>query len=253
VEFSWGLDTFRKFLQAVRVISDEVCFEVDSSGLNVRFLDSWHCAMIDSFIPKRSFIRFKCGSEHPSPFGLDVGKMLSILKSFKDGLVEGALSNIFQLKVLPQNCPKNVRIFKFPLLDTKPEDLPEPKVNFSHEVEVSTKAFLDAVKLLEKIDEYVKLIVGPDKLVFEAGEEDEVEARAVIAETEDLVNVKTTVKGYVAIAKYNLKYLLPIAKTAAKIARLMKIKLSTQSPICLQLDFPIPDGSIKYWVAPLSE
>lgn len=251
--FSLGLDKFRKILEAVKAIGEVAAFEVNDDLARIREIDSWNVALVDCVLPKQCFIHYECPSK--SFFGLNVTKILPILKKFKGGLVELSVEDKAQLKVLPEGRPRNTRIFKFPVEKINQDDLPldinEKEFKFSHEVEVSSKAFLEALKHVEKIDDYVKLTVKSEELVFEAGDEEDIAAKIVIADPEDLTKVKTSVKGYAAAAKYNLKYLLETAKTATKLAKLMKLKLATDYPICLQLDFPT-NGVTKYWIAPYS-
>ncbi len=146
---------FSSCVDAIAALIDEAEFVFKPEGLFLKATDPSNVSMIDFKMPKKSFTKFEIGE--PIKLGIDLDQLAQVSKRCKSGdkvlMTIDKQSNQLQFEFKG----KSTRKFNIPLIDLVKPDLPELKISYDAEIQVSAEIIVDALKDAALVSNYVMI------------------------------------------------------------------------------------------------
>lgn len=233
----------RDMLKAINTTGEEVDFEIDPYGISTTIMDPSHVAMIEAKIPYSFFDRFDVLEE--TKFTVNIAEILKLVfkKSVKDALLKVQLEEdriLFELR-------DGITRRKYArLLESYEEEIPEPKIFFNAKIRIMTDALKRIVEDIQ-VSEHIQIETTADKVKFSAvgdlGREE------VTLERYDDPILNLDAEG-AQKATYTLDYLRDFIKSLKPLAEVVTLEYSEDMPIKIEVELPIPDARLVYYLAP---
>jgi len=227
-----------------KVIEEAVLVIHPERGLRLRALDPSHVVLIDMNFPPESFDLFEV--EYETDIGVNLEDLAKVLRrATKDDRLKLTVERQ-QLNVILKG--RGERIFGLPVLDIKPEEVPEPELDFKASATLSSNVYADTLKDIKLVGEIVSFEASPEYLkVYSGSEIGEAEVLYTF-ESDELLSLEAeeTQK-----STYSLEYFTDLS-SAAKVAEKITIQFSSNMPILVKHE--IPYGALfSFLVAPRVE
>jgi proliferating cell nuclear antigen len=233
---------FAYVVDSVSVLVDEASFVVRGDGLYLRALDPSRTAMVDLYIPKRTFEEFPEVDE--LRFGLNLKDFKKLLRGVKKG--DKISMEIGGEKVRVRLVGKSTRSIGLYTIETAEGDLPTPNISYTAVIKINSDILAMAVKDAATVADEVRLSADKDAFAISAySDRGEVEVR-VERGSEFLYEFDVKEP---ASARFSLEYLEDIMGKASKISDIVAVELATDKPLRLTFDMP-SGGRIVYYLAP---
>ncbi len=222
---------------------DEVNFRVNEEGISIRAMDSSRVALLDVKIGREILEEFELDQEEV--VGIDLDRFEKILKRAKAknsiGLEKETEENV--LKIIIRNGAR--REFELPLIEVAEEEIRIPELDYKATVEIDADYFLEIIKDIDIISDYVTFLADENKLkIFGRGELGSVN---VVFRREEALSFEVSES---CEATFGIEYLKDIL-SGAKIADTVRIFLGKDLP--LKLEFVIPGCNLVFYLAPRIE
>ncbi len=222
---------------------DEVNFRVNEDGISIRAMDSSRVALLDIKIGREILEEFELDQEEV--IGIDLDRFEKILKRAKAknsvGLEKETEENV--LKVIIRNGAR--RQFELPLIEVAEEEIRIPELDYKASVEIDADYFLEIIKDVDVISDYVTFSANEDMLRI-SGRGELGSVNVTFRRDEALsFNVSEPCE-----ATFGVEYLKDIL-SGAKIADTVRINLGKDLP--LKLEFVIPGCKLVFYLAPRVE
>jgi len=236
---------FGDILKLLDVFRDEIHFKVNSKGIFIRELDTWHVMLLSLEIPKHCFLAFKASKEEMFCVSIKDLKKIFRNTSKNDLLTWKILDKKLEVRFQGQID----RTFTVPLLDTPYEDYPEPNVDYNSQLTVDLTDFLKALN--DAHGESISIIIDKENNVKITSEE---EIKYTVNLTPNLIDFQKKKKPekYSIFSTYKKEYLIKFLKPLKPLARNITIHLSSDRPLKITCKF-INEEKLTYWLAPYEE
>lgn len=242
---------FRKTLEALKEIVEEVNIEFNDDGLYVQAMDSSHCSLVSLNFENQGFDTYRCGEK--TTIGLNLAALLKIIKcgDSNDQLHIEKDPNEALLKIKFESSDGGRRQeFSLNLITLEDESLNIPESEPEAKVEMTCGCFQKICRDMAQFGETIKIKVNEDNIIFQVVG---TSTQAVTsfgsnsaANSDDSVSISCTESLELS---FNIKFLNTFAK-AAPVAEKVTLSLSEKSPLLVTFDLPDDIGSIKYYLAP---
>ncbi|MFQ6088859.1 MAG: proliferating cell nuclear antigen (pcna) [Candidatus Methanofastidiosia archaeon] len=233
--------TWRKIVNAVSAIVEEVPIELTKKGIRFTAMDPSHISMIDFKMKSKHFEEYKLTEEFT--IGIDLDEMKKIVNRSKpqEDLTMKADKSSLNL-TFRQSDGESIRRFKLPIIDILGgENFKIPELSTTVKAKLSAYVFDDAIKDAYIVSDHITFHANKDGLIMRAqGEAGEIET-----EVRELLEYKFSedVK-----ATFNLSYLTDISKA---VEDEITMCLGTDMPI--RLEFSLDNSEIVFILAPRVE
>lgn len=230
---------FSKSIGVIKKLIDEACFEArDNEGVVLQQMDPSHVALARFKIGAADMREFRTGSR----FCVSVEKLTKVLGRMRRDDETVKLS-VRDDKVVVK-FPTTEREFMVERIDMEPEELPEPKINFTAKARVATKELNAVLRDVAEAD-IVKLR-AEDGVVLSAEFDERGYSKRFKPGGYDLMGYEASAP---SPASYPQKYLEDIATAEFDIATLRWAK---DMPLELSYD-PMPHSRLEFLLAPRVE
>ncbi|MFN4132748.1 MAG: proliferating cell nuclear antigen (pcna) [Candidatus Hadarchaeales archaeon] len=235
-------EIWKTLVKSVVKLMGEGAMKFESDGVKMKAIDPSLAVLVDFYLPKDAFEMYEV--KEPKVVGLkfeDLEKVLSRAKSDDELMMEldekqGKLALTFK--------GASTRTLSIPLISVDERELPEPKIQFTAEVEVAGEVILDGLKDAEMVGETIRFIV--DKEEFQMIGEGDGGTSELKLSKGDKGLVKMSVQQPVK-SKFGLRNIVEITR-GVKSTDVVKMSLGTGMP--LQLDLQVEKGKLRFFVAP---
>ncbi|MFN4336923.1 MAG: DNA polymerase sliding clamp [Candidatus Nitrosocaldus sp.] len=277
---SRSAEEWKTVVSAISTIVEEATFEATSEGISFRGMDPSHVALIDVQLLNSAFEHYICDGS--IRFAVRVDEFLKLLKRAgkddsieisigkvgrvegKEGIGEGieegeaasarereeavaltaAEENMLTIKMVS----KYTREYKMRLIESTSSSTPLPKISFNTRVMMKMGSFIEALKDVEIVSDYITIKCNDSILQF-TGKGDTGGAIITFKQGDEGIEEMNS-KGE-SSATYSLEYLGGIVK-AVDNAESVVIEYSTRMP--LRLEFKMPYMcKIYFYLAPRVE
>lgn len=231
---------WKNCISAMSTLVQEAAFVVSPEGLKLKAMDPSHVALVDLDLPAKVFDNFDV--KEATTIGVNLMEMNRVMSRAKPDdqltieLADSHLALTFS--------GASERHFSVPVVDVEPEDLPEPKLELTAEVEVTAGIVQDGVKDAELVGDTVKIEASKNGIRIYA-ESDRGSSELKLGAGNKALP-KLDVKAP-AQAGYQVKYLGDILRGCHP-ADTIGIRLGTDLPILVE--YPIADGKLRFLLAP---
>ncbi len=235
---------FKKVVDTVSTLLDEICFEVDEEGIKASAMDPSHVALVSLEIPKLAFEEYEADN-HDIGIDLEAFKKVMNRAKSKDKLILELDEERNKLNVIFENTGK--RKFSLALLDLSASSVKVPDIEYPNVIMIKGDAFKEALKDASLFSDYVVLKADEDKFVVHAkGDLNENEA---IFEKDCSAIISLEVKEE-AKSAFNLDYLIDMVKGVSS-GDIIKIYLGNDMPV--KLEYSIAGVNLTFLLAPRIE
>jgi proliferating cell nuclear antigen len=235
---------FKKVVDTVSTLLDEICFEVDEEGIKAAAMDPSHVALVSLEIPRLSFEEYEADS-HEIGIDLEAFKKVMNRAKSKDKLILELDEEKNKLNVIFENTGK--RKFSLALLDLSASSVKVPDIEYPNVIMIKGDAFKEALKDADLFSDYVILKVDEEKFVVHAkGDLNENEA---IFERDSSAIISLEVKEE-AKSAFNLDYLKDMVKGVSS-GDIIKIYLGNDMPV--KIEYSLAGVNLTFLLAPRIE
>ncbi len=235
---------FKKVVDTVSTLLDEICFEVDEEGIKASAMDPSHVALVSLEIPKLAFEEYEADN-HDIGIDLEAFKKVMNRAKSKDKLILELDEERNKLNVIFENTGK--RKFSLALLDLSASSVKVPDIEYPNVIMIKGDAFKEALKDASLFSDYVVLKADENKFVVHAkGDLNENEA---IFEKDCSAIISLEVKEE-AKSAFNLDYLIDMVKGVSS-GDIIKIYLGNDMPV--KLEYSIAGVNLTFLLAPRIE
>ena len=235
---------FGGILNLLRKFKDEVHFKIDSEGLHVKELDTWHVAMIVLDVPKHCFLDLKVPEE--KMICLNLKDLVKIFKKTSKNDLLTWKTEEDHVTISFRGEDNINRSYKIPLIKAVYEDLPIPEVKNHVEFTIDLPSLR---KILESsVNDEITLTVDPKRnLKFTSKDEEDIEYSVEIT-PEDLIEISRNhpQKNHIITSTYKIEYLLKYVKALQPLARNVTISFTSDSPMKLTCKFRYEEKATIY-------
>jgi len=236
---------FKKIIDAMSNLVDEISFEVDERGLRASAMDPSHVALVSVNVPREAFEEYIAD---PHEIGVNLEALKKIMKraKSKEKLALELDEERNRLNIILKNDA--TRKFSLALYDVSTSNVKVPDLNYPNEIVIKAGAFKDALKDAELVDDHVTLQTDEEGrfIVFSKGDINQCET-IFDENSEAVLDIRITEP---ARSTFSLSYLEDITKAASS-DDILHIYLGTDMPV--KIEFNIADGKILFLLAPRIE
>ncbi|CAB3287973.1 DNA polymerase sliding clamp [Methanocaldococcus lauensis] len=235
---------FKKVVDTVATLLDEICFEVDEEGVKAAAMDPSHVALVSLEIPRFAFEEYEADS-HDIGIDLEAFKKVMNRAKSKDKLILELDEEKNRLNVIFENTGK--RKFSLALLDISSSSVKVPEIEYPNVIMIKGDAFKEALKDADLFSDYVILKADEDKFVVQAkGDLNEIEA-VFEKDSSAIISLEVTEESKSA---FNLDYLVDMVKGVSK-GDIIKIYLGTDMPV--KIEYSLAGVNLTFLLAPRIE
>lgn len=239
---------FRKIIESVAEIVDDVDIKISQDGLLIQFMDAMNVTMMDVFLSSSTFDVFRCDKQ--LTLGMKIKEFLKILKGLK---IEPNTSFYLQSEDNPDTL--NIKYetdactsdYYIKLQNIGSECYDVPAIDFTAEAEMRSTDFLRMRTAVGNFSDYITLDASQSSINF-SQKGDLIGSRTKTKTTETgkydiLLNITDDVS-----VEIPMKYMNCVTKTAGYCPQ-VKMCLGAKTPVLFE--FRLNDnGHIKYYIAP---
>ena len=225
---------------AVNTLLDEATFSITNDGVSLREMDSSRIAMVSFSRSRYSFVEYEVVKE--GKICIDLKSLLKILSRAgrKGEVTLESAGDRLKIKF-------GGRTFTMPFLEAGDEEVPEPKIDFTTKIKLTTEGFLRAIEDAELVSDSVKITTNEEGIGIIA-EGDLMSADLHFSKGDDItLDLYTQTP---ASASYSLDYLKDIAKAGKRLGESVTIEYSEDMPMKATFD---DAGNTTFWLAPRIE
>jgi len=236
---------FKKIIDAMSNLVDEISFEVDEKGLRASAMDPSHVALVSVDIPREAFDEYVAD---PHEIGVDLEALKKIVKraKSKEMLTLELDEERNRLNVILKNDA--TRKFSLSLYDVSTSNVKVPDLNYPNEIIMKAGAFKDALKDAELVDDHVTLKVDGEGRFIVSSKGDVNQSETIFDEnSEAVLDMRITEP---ARSTFSLSYLEDITKAVSS-DDILHIYLGSDMPV--KIEFNVADGKILFLLAPRIE
>ena len=226
---------FSVFISILSNVVDEVLFEFDENGFNVKALDPCRVIFLKVSVPASAFEEYSVDGRET--VGVNLQFLSKVLKRGKKGekLVIETGGNMMIVSLVN----RVTRSFKSGVVDVAAEDLELPEIEFQTRGLVEGRELFEAVKDVSLMDETVQLKTENGSLIVEG-----VESTSSVH-----IVLESSIEGEESRASYGISYLMDILK-GLKDADIM---VEFGSDMLLHMSAEIDGGKVDVLLAPRVE
>ena len=243
---------FRKLIDSVRDLVDNVTFDLSEDGIHLQALDSNHVSLVNMALHRDGFENYYC--QRGISLGINLQSLTKILKCARqnDKLILQMDNNQEKLNVSFQSLEsKRSSNFDIKLMDLDSEHLTIPEMEYDATVLVGSVEYQRTIHDLMTLGDNITLEVDEDS--FSLSTKGEIgEGKIVLDRTDDEENpsdesVHLKVETPVTLT-FSMKYLNNFCK-ATPLSSHVLLSMKKDSP--LVTEYQIPNlGYVKYFLAP---
>lgn len=235
---------FKKIVDAISNLVDEICFEVDENGIKASAMDPSHVALVSVNLPKEAFDEYVADIH-------DIGIDLETLKKF---MSRGKSNEKMILELDEEKNKLNItfkneatRKFSIALYDISSTNLKVPEIDYPNEVLIKAGGFVEALKDAELVNDHVTLKV--DDGVFTVYSKGDLNQSETVFEngSETILDLKIDSPSR---STFNLAYLKDITKSTSA-DDVLKIYLGSDMPV--KIEYEIASANLLFLLAPRIE
>lgn len=235
---------FKKIVDAMSNLVDEICFEVDENGIKASAMDPSHVALVSVNLPKEAFDEYVADIH-------DIGIDLEALKKF---MSRGKSNEKMILELDEEKNKLNItfkneatRKFSIALYDVSSTNLKVPEIEYPNEILIKTGGFVEALKDAELVNDHVTLKVDND--VFTVYSKGDLNQSETVFEngSETILDLKIDSPSR---STFNLAYLKDITKSTSA-DDVLKIYLGSDMPV--KIEYEIANANLLFLLAPRIE
>ncbi|MBU7031572.1 MAG: proliferating cell nuclear antigen (pcna) [Theionarchaea archaeon] len=233
--------TWKKIINAIASIIEEVSIDVTSEGIKFTAMDPSHISMVDFHMGKEHFEEYELTEE--TSLGLDIDENRKIINRSKpDDILTLEADETKITLTFQQRDGETVRRFGIPLIDViGGEKYKVPHLDTTSMIRLPSYVFDDAIKDAYIISDNVTFIAQPALFRVKA------EGDTGSIETEIREWVEYDVKEE-STSTFNLSYLTDVAKSVEN-----EITLNLGNDMPLKLAFTLDNAEILFILAPRVE
>ncbi len=235
------VEIFKRIVEVVSVIVNEVKFNIKDDGFHIKAVDPAHVAMVELNIAPQAFNEYNA---EDTELGVDLDKMESIIRLGK-GNDEMDATYDEDSERLVIRIGNLVR--KMTLLDvsTMP-DLKIPNLQFPAKVELLADDFLLGIRAAQSVSDYVVLTAEKDSFELSAGTQEEINQKF---SKEQLLSLECKDKSR---SLFSLDYLSSMMK-GIRSGEKLAIFIGNDYPVRIEFETLDGNASVAYLLAPRTE
>lgn len=232
---------FRKIIESVGKLADEVAFTVSNNGVSLKALDADQSSYIEVFLPPDMFLEYTVDSEET--LGVSISNIKKVLKHLRKGenLIIESDGEFIEFTV--SGVAK--RRFKFRNLEVSVPEIPEFNLEFKVSAQLVSSNVKKALEDIESVGSIIEIDApSNDLMVFRAAGSGKAEVKFAAGSTALLsMDVKEPSKSVYDVVK--LSTILGITEVSDVVT------LEFASGMPLKMEFKIGNGRITYLTAPI--
>lgn len=242
------LNLFRKIIDSLSEIVDQMEIKCSDSGLNIQVMDSMHVALADVFLSRDTFSNYRC--DRDVELGIPIKHFLTVLKGIsleeKSILRFSCEDNPQSLKIL-HLLPDSQFEVDITLYQIGSENYTVPEMEYDTVVKMPSEQFRSISKLVGSFGEYIRFECNKDSISFKQTG-DLIKNSMNLKPNQDTVFIECKTPVNLEIA---MKYVNLINKIVS-LSNEIVLNMGSASPLFFEVKIN-EIGRVKFYVAPKVE
>lgn len=246
-------DFFKKIIDSLKGLVDEVTFECSIEGMTLQAMDVSHISLVAINLPADSFQSYSCSE--PTKLSFNIDTLAKIFKSIspKDTLtIKSDPDTSIELHLNSPNDDKST-VFRLQLIDTQYEPVSIPDHIYGAKLTINSNALNQLIRSLSDLDDSTTVRCTEGQIRF-ISNDSAVEATTTFImgitpdKLEDEVDVDVTEDCKVS---YALRYLKAFS-AASSLSTRVTLSFSPHYP--LLVEYPLGTGGyVRFYLSPKIE
>ena len=242
------ISVFKYFIEALKVVNEEQTLTFTENGIGAMTMDPSHVAMVKAEMKKTEGFTLEDFAKEETTVCLNIAEVHKVVdrleKKEKVEIEYDEESNKF---VILATRSGQTRRFSLYVMEPLDEELPEPKINFTHSARIAGDAINQAMKDAGLWSEHVAFKGEKEAMtVSNSGDMGDFQVKWKPS-SEDMLEWEAEDDDE-ASATYTLSYLQSIIGVAKKDAEVFKLSWTNDMPIKIEVEHPTIE--IEYYLAP---
>lgn len=240
-------EVWKNCIGAISNLIDEVNFEFNKDGVEMKAMDPSHVALADFGLSSDAFRVYEL--EDTLKLGMDLAEMDKIMSRAKrdDEFIMEFDEEENRLRL--EFRGKSTRRFSLPLLEVEEEELPEPDLNFTASARVSAGVIREGLKDAALVSDNVRFELKGDRFVMGI-ESDTGSAEMELSRDDDGLQELQVDESSSAV--YSIGYLEDMIKAASS-KDVVEVSHGVDIPIQMVFQIAEGKGHLKFLLAPRVE
>lgn len=228
--------TLEQVLKSASTIVEEIRFICTDEGINFRFMDPSHVALIDIGLPSQLFEKYEANR---AVFALRTDEAFKIVKQFdKDSILNLEIKDSEHITISDHELS-----YELKLIEAIDDKMPLPKIPYDSLISLGTKSLRNFLTRIEAVSSYCTLKTENNK-AFILGSGDLGKCK-ISLDKEKLTDLKIKEESEAA---FSLEYIIPYLKSMTE-NYIQTFEFSSQKP--LRIDSKITNiGHWHFYLAP---
>lgn len=242
-----NINIFKEFISNLMIVADEVILNINDNGFVSKAIDISNVAMISIELEKEIFDFYELKSEKFS-VGIDLLKIYEVINEYKnDDQIYLEINN----KTNKINIKFNNISYSTSLLDTSTIRMEPnmPNINYFEKVLVNGLEFKKAVKIADRINDYLVIELENKNLYIKSKNETDQISLCINSKS---INQNNSNYNKTVSSIYSTDYLLNLTKTLGKIENII-LSIDQDYPLFITFNIYNKYGSVFYFLAPRIE
>jgi len=241
-----SIKTFRRLINALAAVADEVTFNITTEEITVRQIDPSRVALVDFALSKAFFSEWQI--EKPTKLTVTTKDFMSLLRRTHKNDKLTITQPVENKLALTFTRPLLNRKFTLSLFQEEKETTPLPKISFTTKVVMIASAINQAIADIQLASNAATITVNNEKIVLTSVEAATVDALVEFDKgSEELLILEAAEQ---AKATFSLAYLSAILNAGSLVADTVTLQIATNMPLKLQFDVKDKVGTLEYFLAP---
>lgn len=242
------LSLFRKIVESLAEIVEQMEIKCTDTGLNIQVMDSMHVALADVFLSRDTFSNYRC--DRNIELGIPIKHFLTVLKGIS--LEEKSL-----LRFTCEDNPQSLKILHFlpdsqfevdiTLYQIGSENYSVPEMEYDTTVKMPSEQFRSISKMVGSFGEYIRFECNKDSISFKQTG-DLIKNNMNLKSNHETVSIESKTPVNLEIA---MKYVNLINKISS-LSNEIVLNMGNTSPLFFEVKLN-DIGQVKFYVAPKVE
>ena len=241
-----NLDLIKEYIFNLMLINEEVCLNINNNGFYIMSIDSSNVSMIKSYLSKNEFINYILKDSSNIKIGLDLLKIYDILNNYNQNCnIDLYINTIRQkLEIHIENMIYKTSLLDVSVIKNETKDL---SIQFNNEIYINGSELKKALKIADKINDYIIFELNKNKLYIKTKNEDENFSLCLNSNV-----IKNKNEDSLVSSIYSIEYLLNISKGIAKLDNII-LSIGQDYPLQMKYNLKNKDCHFIYILAPRIE
>ncbi|KAI4291151.1 proliferating cell nuclear antigen [Pancytospora philotis] len=240
------LTMLKKIIESLADIVDQMEIKANEKGLAIQVMDSMHVALVDIFMRKEIFSKFRC--DRDIHLGVPIKNLLTILRGItleETSVLRFSCEDKPETLKIEHTMANSYYVFDVTLYEIGTANYSVPQLEYDSVARMPCEQFRTITKNIGSFGEYISLNCEKDRFSFRQTGDLTKSAMTLLSDSSSVsVDCSEAVKVEIAMKYINL------VNKVSYLSNALSINLGTTAPAFFEVRLYDTLGQIRFYVAP---